>query len=167
LDRDPTQALDALADEARAGKSDAWLAARADLSVRQVQAWRKDRGIKPVRGAVETQVNALQGLAKGYDPKHHRTAEHLDFASPAYVIRHPLDYTGYARGCFALLTVSSFSTREIASATGTRERDVELALSAWRRHLSRKGRRCLGCDVLLDPRFGEFCSRSCRDRAIR
>lgn len=163
----PYEALDALREHAEAGRSDAWLAKKADVSLRQVQIWKKRNGFDAPRGPVQEQAQALQGLVKGYDPARHRTAEHLDFESPVFVLRQALDYTQYARACFTLQTTARFSTAQIARATGTKERDVDLALQAWRRHLSRKGRRCLGCDVLLDTRFGEFCSRTCYDQQAK
>lgn len=163
----PYEALEALREHAEAGRSNAWLAKKADVSIRQVEIWRKRVGLDPPRGPVREQAQALRGLVAKYDPARHRTEAHLDFESPVFVLREALDYTEYARACFALQTVARFSTAQIARATGTRASDVDLALQAWRRHLSKKGRRCLGCDTLLDPRFGEFCSRTCYDHQAK
>lgn len=164
-DLTPDQALDSLLAEAKAGASDQYLATKADVSLRQVQLWRKRRGIPSDKGPVQEAVSALQGLASAYEPTAHRTSEAFDWETPEFLLRRPLDYTSFARACFTLHTVASFTTRQISRATGTRQRDVEQALDLWRRHLSGHGVRCLGCAVILDPRYGEFCSRSCHDNA--
>lgn len=162
----PYEALDRFAEEAKAGADDAWLAKKAFVSVRQVQSWKRARGLSgkaPVREAVE----ALQGLARAYEPAAHQTGQALDWETPEFVLRQALDYTQYARAVFSLITTARFTPRQVARATGTRESDVDQALQLWRRHLSTNGRRCLGCPTLVDPRFAEFCSRSCHDRATK
>lgn len=141
------------------------LAARADVTVRQVQLWKKKRGLTD-KSALQESIGALRGLAD-YEPKTHLTAEHLNWDTPTFVLRVPLDYTQYARACFTLQTTASFTTKQIAHATGTKTHDVELALEAWRRHLTARGKRCLGCATLLDHRFTEFCSRTCHDYATK
>lgn len=165
--RSPDEALDTLRSEAEAGAPEAWLAEQADVSVRAVRAWKKRRGL-PIseQGVVAENVAALQGLAPFYDPRQHRTVGAPDFDTPEFVLRLPLDYTQYARACHTL-ELARFSVAQIASGTGTKPKDVEVALAMWRRHLSSKGQRCLGCNLLLDHRFSEFCSRTCYDAAIR
>lgn len=161
----PDEALDALIEEARSGVSDDWLAEQADVSIRQVHLWKKKRGISDKGSVIET-LSALQGLAQQYNPQLHQTSEAFDWETPEFVIRRHLDYTQFARACFALLSTALFTTRQIARAIGTRERDVELAIKLWRRHLSGHGRRCLQCQALVDPKYQEFCSRTCHDHAI-
>jgi hypothetical protein len=167
VDLGPEEALDALLDEALAGASDHWLAQQADVSLRQVALWRKKRGLVSDKKPGPELASALQGLAPDYDGEAHTTSADLDFETPSYLLRTALDYTQYARACCALTTVAMFSIQQVASATGTNVRDVETALAIWRRHLSSSGRRCLGCAVLLDHRFTEFCSRRCHDHAVR
>ena len=164
-DLTPDAALDALYDDAVAGATDQWLAARADVSVAMVRRWKKAVDIKAAQRGLKT-VHALRGLAASFEPQRHRTKEHLEFSTPAFVLHEALDYTQYARACFTLEVLASFSTEQIASATGTKPVDVATAVAAWRRHLGKRGKSCLGCDVLLDHRFGAFCSRSCHDRAL-
>lgn len=162
--RDPERALDAVYDAA-SQLSDDELAARADVTVRQVQIWKKKRGLSD-KSALQESIGALRGLTD-YEPKAHVTTEHLDWETPTFLLRVPLDYTQYARACFALQTTVSFTLKQIAHATGTKPRDVELAIEIWRRHLTARGKRCLGCATLLDHRFTEFCSRSCHDYATK
>lgn len=159
----PQDALDSLLDEARAGMSDAELAEKADVSLRQVKAWRKKRGL-PIDKAVSTRT-ALRGLSAHYEPTAHTTTSGIEFECPEFVIREPLDYTAYARACALLFDQAFMSEAQIATATGTRTKDVETALAMWRRHLSMHGVKCLGCNRIVDPRFGSVCSRSCHDQA--
>jgi hypothetical protein len=153
--------------QAKAGASDEWLAQQADVSVRQVKLWRKQRGLSSDKKSTQEAMSALQGLALAYEPTAHRTGDAFDWETPEFLLRRPLDYTQYARSCFTLLTIAMFTPRQIARATGTRERDVEQAIALWRRHLSGHGTRCLGCDSLVDTRYTEFCSRICHDRATQ
>lgn len=166
-DLTPDEALDSLLAEAKAGASDEWLANQADVSIRQVQLWKKRRGVSSDKGPIQEAVSALQGLAQAYEPSLHKTGEAFDWETPEFLLRRPLDYTQYARACFTLSTIAMFTNRQISRATGTRERDVEQAIALWRRHLSGHGRRCLGCEAIVDPRYTEFCSRSCHDRTVR
>jgi hypothetical protein len=162
----PDQALDALLDEAKAGASDQWLADKADVSVRQVQLWRKARGLSVDKGPVQQAIGALQGLSQGYEPSVHMTSTTVDFDTPQFVLREPLDYTQYARLCHTLRDSYAFTLKQIAHGTGTRINDVEKAIELWVRWLGTQGAKCLGCDALVDPRFQKECSRSCYDRAI-
>jgi hypothetical protein len=165
---DPDRALDLWLSEAQRGRDDDWLARHAGVSVRQVRAWRKRRKIDaPSTQPVVDTLNALRGLTGRFDPAFHRAADTVDFETPQYVIRESLDYTQFARAVFTLTAVCAFTPEQVAGALGVRLDDVSRALLIWRRHLSRHGRTCLGCDVLLDRRFGEFCSRSCRETAHR
>ena len=109
-------------------------------------------------------LSALRGLAQSYEPHVHATT--VAWTEPRFVIREPLDFTQFARACFALEVVVGFSRAEVTRALGVRVHDVERALALWRRHLSDQGTKCLGCDALLDARFGAFCSRRCHDAAL-
>lgn len=158
----PHEALDCYLQEARDGASDAWLAERADVSIRQVRLWKAERHIEsPGTG----EPSALQGLARDYLPHQHPVASQLDWDSPRFVLREPLDYTLYSRAC-ATLRHERFTVIQISRATGTRVEDVELALELWQRHLDRRGVHCEGCDALVDARFGPFCSKACHDRIL-
>jgi len=167
MNTDPDQALDLWISEARRGRDDRWLAEHAGVTKQQVQAWRKKRGLGSSAKPVHDQIEALRGLTGRFDPAAHRVASTVDFETPTYVIRNELDYTQFARAVFSLLAVCEFTPEQISGALGMSLADVNKAVLIWRRHLSRHGRTCLGCNVLLDRRFGEFCSRSCHDHAIR
>jgi hypothetical protein len=62
---------------------------------------------------------------------------------------------------YALNTTLGAGPELVCEALGLRERDVELALTVWTNHLSRRGAPCKACGELLDPRYGEFCSVRC------
>lgn len=160
----PDQALDLLEEEARAGASDQWLAAQADVSLRQVSQWRKKKGLSSDQGPVMETLTALRGLAQNYEPKTHATT--IAWTEPSYVLREPLDYTQFARACFTLEVLVGFSRAHVAHALGVRVHDIERAIALWRRHLQEHGKKCLGCDALIDDRFGGFCSRRCHDAAV-
>lgn len=109
-------------------------------------------------------LSALRGLAESYEPQIHQTK--TAWNEPEFVLRQPLDYTLFARTCFTLAVVVGYTTEQIAKALGVRKHDVTLAQTLWRRQLAEHGSKCLGCDVLVDSRFGSFCSRRCHELAI-
>lgn len=162
---DPNQALDLWITEARRGRDNRWLAEHAGVSQQQVVAWKKKRGLGSAK-PVHEQIESLKGLAGHFDPAAHRVASTIDFETPKYVLRDALDYTQFARAVFSLLVVCEFNVEQISAALGMSQADVNRAVLIWRRHLSQRGRTCLGCKVLLDARFGPFCSRSCHDQAV-
>jgi hypothetical protein len=141
----PEEALEAFLDDARAGCSDQWLAEQTDLSVRQVQLWRKSRGLSSDKGPIQQTVDALSGLTVSYEPAQHMSESSILFEGPKYVMREALDYTQYARMCFVLTESYAFSLRQICHATGTRIGDVNPASKMARRHLGLHGRAVLGC----------------------
>ncbi len=164
----PFDALDSLLDEARAGASDEELARAADVSLTQVRQWREHRGLTPDRRKNQEGVRALLHLGAAYDPVVHHVAEGslLDFEVPQYVVREALDYTAFARCAHFLFHEAMLSPIQIGQAFGMRTPDVDLAIAAWQRHLGEAGKKCLGCDSLVDRRFGNFCSRSCHDANV-
>lgn len=161
----PSDLLDAFLDDAREGASDDWLCEQANVSVSHVRAWRKQRGLIPDKGETQRGLAALQTLGQ-YDPTTHHTAADLDFEVPQYVVRVALGYTGFAHAAWHLFREAMLSPAQIAAALGVRVADVDLALAAWKRHLSAHGTKCLGCATLIDSRFGNFCSRTCHEQHI-
>ncbi len=162
----PIDALDCFLDAARQGAEESWLAEQADVSVRQVRQWKKMRGFDLDNRTTARGVQALVTLSSTYEPSAHHTAADLAFEVPEFVVREPLQYSAFARACFHLYHEAMLSPGQVAQAMGVRVSDVDLALLSWRRHLRELSQKCLGCDTLLDPRFGSFCSRSCHDQHI-
>ncbi len=161
----PEEALDLFLSDAREGMSDTWLAAQADVSIKQVEQWRKKRGLEPDQ--TEPSVSALLGLMPSFDPVKHPVDRPEGWDTPRYLLRQALDYTTMARALYQLVLHGLFTEAEAAKAFGFRPEDVAQALGLWRRRLSEKGQQCLGCNALVDPTYGQFCSRRCHDQAVR
>jgi hypothetical protein len=158
--KSPEQVLDQFLAEARMGATNEWLAQKTGVSLRFIEHWRRRRDL-PLNQP-ET-LSALIGLIAAYDPQQHRTSTDLDWETPAFLLRQPIQYTMFAKTVFDLTTLTELGPELLSQALGVRTKDIEHAVMLWRRHLSQSGRKCLGCDALVDPRFGAFCSRSCHD----
>jgi hypothetical protein len=161
--------LDPFLDEARAGAKPSWLAEISGVNVRFVYGWLRYHKITYDRTSTAKAIekaDALQGLVANYEPQMHRVDGSLDWDAPEYVIREPLNYTQFSRACYHMLVSLEMTVDQLASGLGVRPQDVRSAVEVWKKHLRSKGTKCLVCDTIIDTRFGEFCSRRCKDEAL-
>lgn len=160
--------LDQWTDEAKAGASDAWLAERAETSMSIVSKWRQERGLQ--RALVQQdQLQALQNLAATYDPSMHAVGSVFDgkWNPPEYLIRHPLNYTVLCRIVHHATHDIGLEPSVVAEGLGLREQDVQRAASAWIAHLRRRGRKCEGCNTIVDPKNGLYCTKRCENANLQ
>lgn len=159
-------ALDVYTDEAQAGASDSWLAERAETSMGIVTKWRTARAI-PKALVQQDPLRSIQNLAMSYDPAMHTVGSVFDgnWTAPTYVIRKPLNYSVLCRIIHHATHEVGLDPATVADGLGLREQDVQRAASAWIAHLRRKGRKCKGCETVVDPKNGPFCTKRCHDVA--
>ena len=164
---DHYSALDQFTDEAIAGATDDWLAEHAETSISMVTRWRNERGIQKV--VTPDPLVAIQNLSSSYDPAMHVVGSVFEgnWSPPQYVIRSPMNYTEFCRIVHMATHDAGIDTASVASGLGVREQDVSRAAAAWKAHLKRRGRRCQGCNTVVDPKFGPFCMKRCRDAAAQ
>lgn len=157
--------LDELAEEAKAGAPDEWLARQAHVAPDAVLYWRKARGIRRLTGKARTQqrnVWAVDLLGSFQAPMHPARSDFDGlWESPEYVLRRPMNYRELCRMAYTLNVTLGAGPELISEALGLRERDVELAMTVWANHLARAGVPCKVCGAGVDPRYGEFCSVRC------
>lgn len=159
--------LDLFLEEARAGAPDEWVAKQAAVALDTVMFWRKDRGIKRKRGAVRTSEQKIwaAGFGMQYDPQMHAAASDLQGAweAPEYLLRTPVLYNEFCRHLHALHALLGTGPELLGEAFGVRTRDAELALAVWGRHLRELNTKCAACSMLIDPKYGKFCSTRCKE----
>lgn len=161
--------LDIFIEEAKAGLEDEHLARQAGVTLTAVLAWRKQRGIRHVRGHVrrrQLQAQALDMFGTGYDPLLHAVDSSLrgSWEIPEYVLRRPLLYSETCRLLHFLYTAQGASTDTLARAFGLRRRDVETAIAVETAHLTEISALCVSCGRPIDPAYGNTCSLICKEK---
>lgn len=158
--------LDQYSEEAQAGATDEWLHSMTEVPHPVISRWRIARGLKRIAVAPET-ITAIQNLAQTYAPSMHTVGSAFQgqWQPPQYVLRKPLNYTLLCRSIHHLLYDVGFSVEQASEALGIRESDVALASQAWVAYLKRRGRKCSGCEAIVDPQNGPYCTKRCEDDA--
>lgn len=156
--------LDQYTEEATAGATDDWLHSMTEVPHNVISKWRVARGLKRIAAPQET-IDAIQNLAQTYTPSMHTVGSVFGglWQPPRYVLRRPLDYTLLCRAVHHLLYDLGLGGEQVAAALGIREHDVAMASQAWVAYLKRKGRKCIACEAIVDPKNGPYCTKRCED----
>lgn len=129
------QKLDQLEREAKAGAPDPWLAKEADCSVALVRTWRREKGIRRLRGpARKAEVTrfALGLLGRPVPDVLMRTATSTlkgGWEPPEFVLRGEVDYEGMVRLVHYLHRRGGFPIKKISDALGFTHRTVQQAIA--------------------------------------
>jgi transcriptional regulator with XRE-family HTH domain len=165
------EVLDQMAEEAKGGMSTEQLADRAKVSRVAVREWRKSRRIPEPSPAAEAERARALRLSQADDwTVLQYVRERVDEAAiedgswepVEFVLRRPIDYTEFTRHVFFLHTRMGSSVEMLAEAFGVRVKDIELAVGVERHHLTKVGVPCSGCTHVVDPRYGKYCSYTCK-----
>lgn len=130
--------LDAFLRDAQAGATDAEIARAAKCTRAQVRRWRLKRGLRRANGRPSAHDRATAAavvlFGAPFRPVVSRVKadDAVPFEPPEYVVREPLDYSGFIR-CVVALRNAGIAPGVIAKGLGVRDVDVERAERMGRR----------------------------------